>query len=137
MTFPKLRYLQNYITPVNVILLLALIGLVLLLPTLCLSREGFIDKEETEKKLEKLRAKRTKKLTKGKDTGKLDYKIATLERDLWWYNKCPIGSNGQVCSGNGSCTLKGVCECNPGWGGRRNGIIDYDCSVPMFVSKFG
>ena len=137
MTFPKLRYLQNYITPVNVILLVALIGLVLLLPTLCLSREGFIDKEKTEKKLAKLRAKRTNKLKRGKDTAKLDGKIADLERDLYWYNKCPIGSNGQVCSGNGSCSKTGFCECYGGWGGKRNGVRVYDCSVPMFVSKFG
>jgi len=91
-------------------------------------------KEKIEKKLAKLRAKRTNKLKRGKDTAKLDGKIADLERQLFWYNKCPIGSNGQVCSGNGSCSKTGFCECYGGWGGKGG---QYDCSVPMFVSKFG
>ena len=91
-------------------------------------------KEKIEKKLAKLRAKRTNKLKRGKDTAKLDGKIADLERQLFWYNKCPIGSNGQVCSGNGSCSKTGFCECYGGWGGKGG---QYDCSVPRFVSKFG
>lgn len=33
-------------------------------------------------------------------------------------NDCPLGNNGQVCSGRGTCsTANGLCTCNPGFSG--------------------
>ncbi|KAF2071676.1 hypothetical protein CYY_007009 [Polysphondylium violaceum] len=36
---------------------------------------------------------------------------------------CPAGSNGQVCSGHGTCNQQFTCDCNKGW-------ESSDCSIP-------